>query len=343
MELDGQRYLVKPMNCPFHVAIYRSQLRSYRDLPLRYSELGTVYRYERSGVLHGLLRVRGLTMDDGHLFVREDQIGDEIAGCIDVRARHAGAVRLQGLRPLPGDPPGELHGRAGGLGARRGGAARACSRRPGRPFEVDEGGGAFYGPKIDLKIKDALGREWQCSTFQLDFQLPERFELEYVAPDGTRQRPIMIHRALLGSMERFIAVLIEHFAGAFPLWLAPVQARVLSVSEKAEAYAHEVAARLRAEGLRVEADLAADKLGAKIRRAQLEKIPYMVVVGEKDMAARVVSPRTREGPAATGDAARRVRASRLREPRRKCPPIAIFRRPLRHYNDRPSFGTSRTL
>ncbi len=165
----------------------------------------------------------------------------------------------------------------------------------GKPFEVDEGGGAFYGPKIDLKIRDAIGREWQCGTFQLDFQLPERFKLEYVAQDGSRQRPVMIHRALLGSVERFIAVLIEHFAGAFPLWLAPVQARVLSVSEKAEAYAREVVARLPAEGLRVEADLAADKLGAKIRRAQLEKIPYMVVVGEKDMAAGVVSPRTREG------------------------------------------------
>ena len=165
----------------------------------------------------------------------------------------------------------------------------------GRPFEVDAGGGAFYGPKIDLKIRDALGRHWQCSTFQLDYQIPERFALEYVAQDGSRQRPIMIHRALLGSMERFIAVLIEHYAGAFPLWLAPVQARVVSVSEKAEGYANEVAARLRAEGLRVEADVSAEKLGAKIRKAQMEKIPYMVVVGEKDMAARVVSPRTREG------------------------------------------------
>jgi len=165
----------------------------------------------------------------------------------------------------------------------------------GRPFEVDAGGGAFYGPKIDLKIKDALGREWQCSTFQLDYQIPKQFGLEYVAQDGSRKQPIMIHRALLGSMERFIAVLIEHFAGAFPLWLAPVQARVLTVSDKAEAYAYQVMARLKQEGLRIEADVTADKLGAKIRRAQMEKIPYMVVVGEKDMAAGVVSPRTREG------------------------------------------------
>jgi threonyl-tRNA synthetase len=174
-------------------------------------------------------------------------------------------------------------------------ALRGVLEKTGRPFKVDEGGGAFYGPKIDLKIKDALGREWQCSTFQLDFQLPDRFALEYVASDGTRQRPIMIHRALLGSMERFIAVLIEQFAGAFPLWLAPVQARVLSVSERAEGYAQEVATRLRAEGLRIEVDVSADKLGAKIRRATMEKIPYMGVVGEKDMAARTVSPRTREG------------------------------------------------
>jgi threonyl-tRNA synthetase len=172
---------------------------------------------------------------------------------------------------------------------------RGLLEATGRSFEVDEGGGAFYGPKIDLKIKDALGRDWQCSTFQLDFQIPQRFALEYVAQDGTRKQPVMIHRALLGSMERFIAVLIEHHAGAFPLWLAPVQARVLSVSEKAEAYANEVVASLKGAGLRAEADVGAEKLGSKIRKAQLEKIPYMVVVGEKDMAARVVSPRTREG------------------------------------------------
>jgi threonyl-tRNA synthetase len=174
-------------------------------------------------------------------------------------------------------------------------AIRRVLEAAGMPYEVDEGGGAFYGPKIDLKIRDALGREWQCTTFQLDFQMPQRFALEYVAPDGSRQRPIMIHRALFGSIERFIAVLIEQFAGAFPLWLAPVQARVLTVSEKAEAYGREVEAVLRAAGLRAEADVSADKLNAKIRRAQLEKIPYMLVVGERDMAARVVSPRTREG------------------------------------------------
>jgi threonyl-tRNA synthetase len=294
MELEGQRYLVKPMNCPFHVAIYRSQLRSYRDLPIRYSELGTVYRYERSGVLHGLLRVRGLTMDDGHLFVREDQIGDEMAGCLKFSLE---MLKLFGFadydlylatRPesFMGEPAAWERAEAD---------LEKVLKATGRPYKVDRGGGAFYGPKIDLKIKDAIGREWQCATFQLDFQLPQRFALEYVGADGQRHRPVMIHRALLGSVERFLAVLIEHYGGSFPIWLAPVQARVLSVSEKAEGYAHEVTAQLAAAGLRTEADVAPDKLGAKIRRAQVEKIPYMVVVGEKDMAARVVSPRTREG------------------------------------------------
>jgi threonyl-tRNA synthetase len=253
-----------------------------------------VYRYERSGVLHGLLRVRGLTMDDGHLFVREDQIGDEIGGCMTLALDMLALFGFNDFDLYLATRPESFMGEVPAW-ERAEAALRGVLEKTGRKFEVDEGGGAFYGPKIDLKIKDALGREWQCSTFQLDFQLPERFQLEYVAKDGTRQRPIMIHRALLGSMERFIAVLIEQFAGAFPLWLAPVQVRLLSVSEKSEAYAQEVTARLRAEGFRADADVASDKLGAKIRRAQLEKIPYMLVVGEKDMAARTVSARTREG------------------------------------------------
>ncbi len=294
MELEGQRYLVKPMNCPFHIAVYRSQMRSYRDLPIRYSELGTVYRYERSGVLHGLLRVRGFTQDDGHLFVREDQIPDEMRDCVRFALDILDLFGFKDIKLFLSTRPESFMGEPA-LWDQAEAAIRAVLEATGRPFEVDEGGGAFYGPKIDLKIRDAIGRDWQCGTFQLDVQLPERFQLEYVASDGSRQRPVMIHRALFGSVERFIAVLIEHFAGAFPLWLAPVQARVLSVSERAEGYAEEVVAKLRAVGLRAEADLAADKLGAKIRRAQMEKIPYMVVVGEKDMGARVVSPRTREG------------------------------------------------
>jgi len=294
MELEGQRYLVKPMNCPFHVAIYRSQLRSYRELPIRYSELGTVYRYERSGVLHGLLRVRGFTQDDAHLFITEDQIEAELDACVRFGMD---VLRLFGFQDVkffmstrPKDFMGEIE-----AWDRAEAAIRRVLEATGHPFEVDAGGGAFYGPKIDLKIRDAIGREWQCTTFQLDYQMPERFELEYVANDGTRRRPIMIHRALLGSIERFIAVLIEHYAGAFPMWLAPVQARVISVSEKAETYAREAEGVLLAAGLRADADLSADKLNAKIRRAQMEKIPYMLVVGERDMAARVVSPRTREG------------------------------------------------
>ena len=294
MELEGQRYLVKPMNCPFHIAIYRSQLRSYRDLPLRYAELGTVYRYERSGVLHGLLRVRGFTQDDAHLFVREEQIEDEMRGCVQFALDILDLFGFEDVRLFLSTRPESFMGEIG-LWDRAEASIRRVLEATGRKFDVDEGGGAFYGPKIDLKIRDALGREWQCGTFQLDLQLPQAFKLEYVAQDGTRQTPVMIHRALFGSVERFIAVLIEHFAGAFPLWLAPVQARVLTVSEKAEGYAHEVLAVLRNHGLRVEADISAEKLGAKIRKAQLEKIPYMVVVGEKDLAARVVSPRTREG------------------------------------------------
>jgi threonyl-tRNA synthetase len=294
MELDGQRFLVRPMNCPFHVAIYRSQLRSFRDLPIRYSELGTVYRYERSGVLHGLLRVRGFTQDDGHLFVREDQIGAEVRSCIKFALDMLDVFGFPDFKLFLATRPESSMGDPA-LWDRAEDALRGVMADLGHPFEMDEGGGAFYGPKIDLKIKDSLGREWQCSTVQLDFQMPVRFDLEYVATDGTRQRPVMIHRALLGSIERFMAVLIEQHAGAFPLWLAPVQARVVSVSEKAADYAQEVVNRLHAEGLRAEADLAADKLGAKIRRAQMDKIPYMLVVGEKDMAARVVSPRTREG------------------------------------------------
>jgi len=294
MELEGQRYLVKPMNCPFHIAIYRSQLRSYRDLPLRFAELGTVYRYERSGVLHGLLRVRGFTQDDAHLFIREDQIEAEMDGCVKFALSVLDLFGFADIKLYLATRPESFMGEAS-YWDKAEAAIRRVLDATGRAYEVDEGGGAFYGPKIDLKIKDALGRDWQCGTFQLDLQLPQRFELEYVASDGSRQRPVMIHRALFGSVERFFAVLVEHYAGAFPTWLAPVQARILTVSEKAEPWANEVAEKLRAAGLRVETDLAADKLGAKVRRAQMEKIPTMLVVGEKDMAARVVSPRMRDG------------------------------------------------
>jgi threonyl-tRNA synthetase len=294
MELEGQRYLVKPMNCPFHVAIYRSQMRSYRELPIRYAEFGTVYRYERSGVLHGLMRVRGFTQDDAHLFIREDQIESEMNACVHFGLDVLRMFGFEEVKLFLATRPKDFMGEAAAWDHAEA-AIRRVLESTGMPFEVDEGGGAFYGPKIDLKIRDAIGREWQCTTFQLDYQMPERFEMEYVASDGSRKRPVMIHRALLGSIERFIAVLIEHFAGAFPMWLSPVQVRVISVSEKAEAYAREVESVLLAADLRADADLSADKLNAKIRHAQLEKIPYMLVVGERDMAARAVSPRTRDG------------------------------------------------
>jgi threonyl-tRNA synthetase len=261
---------------------------------VRLAEFGTVYRWEQSGELNGMTRVRGFTQDDAHLFVREEQIEAEMAGCI---AFGLDLLKLFGFADfklyLATRPP-SLMGDASAWD-RAEAVIQRVLEATGQPFEVEAGAGTFYGPKIDLKMKDAIGREWQCATFQLDFQLPERFALEYVAPDGSRQRPVMIHRALLGSVERFVGVLIEHYAGAFPAWLAPVQVRVLTVSEKADAYAEEVTAHLRAAGLRAESDVSSDKLGAKVRRAQMEKIPTMLVVGEKDMAARVVSPRMRDG------------------------------------------------
>ncbi len=291
-------------------------------------------------MLHGLLRVRGLTMDDGHLFVREDQISDEIAGCMTLALDMLALFGFKDFDLYLATRPESFMGEPAAWD-RAEAALRAVLEKTGRPFQIDEGGGAFYGPKIDLKIKDALGREWQCSTFQLDFQLPERFQLEYVATDGTRQRPIMIHRALLGSMERFIAVLIEHFAGAFPLWLAPVQAKVLSVSEKAEAYANEVVTRLRAEGLRVEADLAAGQAGRQDPPRHAGEDPVHAGrrgKGHGGAGGFATHPRGRwgrwgrwKGPAASRSAPGRVR----RPPARgsKNPSLRILRRPRRHYND----------
>ena len=294
MDVEGQQYLVKPMNCPFHVTIYRHGLRSYRELPLRYAELGTVYRYERSGVLHGLLRVRGFTQDDAHIFMSKDQLPGELDRtlrfCLYILRTFGFTDFKLYLATRPAKYVGEI--------AQWDEAERAlfdALKTSGIEYEVDHGGGAFYGPKIDLRLRDAIGREWQCSTIQVDFQLPERFDLNYVGQDGAKHRVVMIHRALFGSIERFFAVLVEHYAGAFPLWLAPVQARVLTVSEKQEAWARTVEQSLRAAGVRVESDLSPDKLGAKIRRAQLDKIPYMVVCGDKEAQARTVAPRTREG------------------------------------------------
>ncbi|HEY3356853.1 MAG TPA: threonine--tRNA ligase [Polyangia bacterium] len=294
MDVDGQQYLVKPMNCPYHITMYSGKMRSYRDLPLRWAELGTVYRYERSGVLHGLLRVRGFTQDDAHLFIRRDQLNEEIERVIKFCLHILRSFGFENFKVYLATRPAKFAGEVPAWDEAEAALKRGLDAT-GLSYEMDEGGGAFYGPKIDLKLVDALEREWQCSTIQVDFQLPERFQMEYVAPDGTRQRPSMIHRALLGSIERFFAVLLEHYAGALPLWLAPVQARIVTVSEKAEAFGQEALDRLVAAGVRAEADLSSDKLGAKIRRAQLEKVPYMLVIGDKEVADRGVSPRTRDG------------------------------------------------
>jgi threonyl-tRNA synthetase len=294
MEVEGQQYLVKPMNCPYHITMFKSGLHSYRQLPFRWAELGTVYRYERSGVLHGLLRVRGFTQDDSHLFMRRDQVPAEIdrvlAFCLGMlRAFGFTEFKLY-LATRPKEFVGEVErwDEAEAL-------LLAALKKSGLPYEMDPGGGAFYGPKIDLKLLDSLGREWQCSTIQVDFNLPERFDLTYVGEDGKKHRAVMLHRALLGSIERFFAVLVEHYAGAFPAWLAPVQARVVTVSERHDAWAHELRDLLVKKGIRADADDSSDKLGAKIRRAQLEKVPFTLVVGDKEVAARGAAPRTRDG------------------------------------------------
>ncbi len=291
MDIEGQEYIVKPMNCPGHIRIYKNRTRSYRELPIRWAELGTVYRYERSGVLHGLLRVRGFTQDDAHLFCREDQLEDEIIGVIKFvlfMLRTFGFDEYEvylSTRPEKSVGSDEHWERATE-------ALKVALERAGLGYEIDPGEGVFYGPKIDMKIRDALGRAWQCTTIQVDFNLPERFDVTYVGEDNQEHRPIMIHRALLGSLERFIGCLIEHYAGAFPLWLAPVQAVILPIADRHMDYAEQVAARLTQEGIRVELDYSKESVGKKIRNAELDKVPYMLVVGDKEEDAGTVSVRS---------------------------------------------------
>ena len=294
IEIEGQQYFLKPMNCPFHIHIYNDHTRSYRDLPLRFAEKGTVYRYERSGVLHGLLRVRGFTQDDAHHFCRADQMPDEIDFvlnfCLHI-LRSFGFSDFQAyLSTKPEKSVGELQQWQDAQDA-----LQASLERAHIPYEVDAGGGAFYGPKIDLKIKDAIGREWQLSTIQFDFNLPERFNLTYVGEDGQPHRPYMVHRALLGSMERFFGVLIEHYAGAFPVWLSPVQVKLIPIADRHLEYAEQVKAQLKKAGLRVEVDDRPERMNAKIRDAQMQKIPYMLVVGDKEMENGQVALRLRSG------------------------------------------------
>ena len=287
-----QDYYVKPMNCPFHIQCYQFEKRSYRDLPIRYAELGTVYRYEKDGVRHGLFRVRGFTQDDAHIFCTPEQIVQEIRSTVQFAKNMLGKFGFHDIQAYLSTKPAK----AVGDPARWEQATqslRDALDQEGMSYEVDEGGGAFYGPKIDMKIKDALGRPWQLGTVQFDFNLPERFNLTYTGADGKDHQPYMVHRALLGSIERFFGILIEHYAGAFPLWLAPEQVRVLPVSDKALGYAEKVRAALRAEGFRVDVDSSAEKLGAKIREATLMKVPYQIVVGPRDEAAGTVSVRSR--------------------------------------------------
>lgn len=292
MEIEGQEYLLKPMNCPMHTMIFRNNLHSYRELPMRMAELGTVYRYEKSGVMHGLNRVRGFTQDDAHIFCRPDQIREEILGCIrlieDIFKCFGMSFDQVELSTRPDKYVGDLDNWNEAEAA-----LKDALNDSGLEYEINEGDGAFYGPKIDFKIKDALGRSWQCSTVQLDFNLPHRFELKYKDSDGSDKQPIMIHRAIFGSLERFAGILIEHYAGAFPVWMAPVQATVLTIADRHTEYANKVADALENADIRVSVDASSDKIGAKIRRAELAKPPYMLVVGDNEAEAGTVSVRAK--------------------------------------------------
>jgi threonyl-tRNA synthetase len=294
MKLEGSEYQLKPMNCPFHIMIYKSHLRSYRDLPIRYGELGTVYRYERTGVLHGLMRVRGFTQDDAHLFCRPDQIEAEVSLVLDFTFFILRTFGFAEFEVFLSTKPNESVG-AEEEWVLATNALEAAIKSRHLPYQIDAGGGAFYGPKIDIKIKDALGRSWQCSTVQVDFNNPERFELNYIGEDGKAHQPIMIHRALMGSIERFFGILIEHYAGAFPTWLAPVQAVVLSITDKQREYAEWLAAQLGAAGYRARADVRNEKISLKIRESEKAKIPYMLVVGDREVQDKTASVRGRSG------------------------------------------------
>ncbi len=294
MKVEGSEYQLKPMNCPFHIMIYKSHLRSYRDLPIRYGELGTVYRYERTGVLHGLLRVRGFTQDDAHLFCRPDQIEGEVSRVLDFTFFILRTFGFSEFEVYLSTRPDKAVG-SEEKWAQATGALEAALKSRGIAFEIDPGEGVFYGPKIDIKIKDALGRSWQCSTVQVDFNNPERFELAYTGEDGKAHQPTMIHRALMGSIERFFGILVEHYAGAFPTWLAPVQAIVLNITDKQCEYAATVVEQLRAAGFRADADVRNEKIGFKIREAEKAKIPYMLVVGDREAHSGMVSVRGRSG------------------------------------------------
>ncbi len=294
MPVESSEYQLKPMNCPFHIMVYKSHLRSYRDLPIRYGELGTVYRYERSGVLHGLMRVRGFTQDDAHLFCRPDQLADEVRKVLKFTTFMLGTFGFSEFQMYLSTRPDKAVGSLEQWDQATQ-ALAAALKEGGYDYQEDPGEGVFYGPKIDVKIQDALGRSWQCSTVQVDFNNPERFELTYIGEDGKSHQPIMIHRALLGSIERFFGILLEHYGGAFPTWLAPVQVAVLPISQKHEDYAKKVGKNLRERGCRVALDLRNEKVGLKIRESEKAKVPLMIVVGDRESESGTVSVRQRNG------------------------------------------------
>ena len=298
MDIDGQEYFIKPMNCPFQIMIYNSQTRSYRDLPQRWAELGTVYRYERSGTLHGLMRVRGFTQDDAHIICTPEQIDDEILRVLDFSVNLLSGFGFDEFRfDLSVRDPENLSKYAGEDAMWQQAEASLAKALETRnlPYKRMEGEAVFYGPKIDIHIKDALGRTWQCTTIQFDFNLPGRFDMTYVGDDGQEHRPYVVHRALLGSIERFFGILVEHYAGAFPVWLMPVQAMVIPIADRHNDYAEQVLAQLQQAGIRAEVDLSADRMNAKIRNAQMHKIPYMLVIGDREIEAEQVNLRQRDG------------------------------------------------
>jgi threonyl-tRNA synthetase len=294
IEDENQLYRLKPMNCPFHVLIYKNTIRSYRDLPIRWAELGTVYRHEMTGALHGLMRVRGFTQDDSHIFCSEDQIEQEIKQILDLALKMLNAFNFKEFEIHLATKPEKYVGSEEIWDKATDALVKALEAKD-LDYKTDQGGGAFYGPKIDIKIKDAIGRLWQCSTIQLDFNLPDRFDMNYIGNDGKKYHPIMIHRALLGSLERFFGILVEHFAGKFPLWLAPTQICVIPINQKQNDYAENVKDKMKKNGFRAEIDLRNEKIGSKIRDHTLKKVPYLIIVGDREVSSEEITVRTQKG------------------------------------------------